>query len=74
MTWCSGTTGNVGYIAGYNSLFGSTTSDNVGSGGIVALPSGNYVVVSPSWNYSSVATTAGAVTWCSGTSGRSGTV
>ena len=74
VTWCNGSTGNIGYVGSYNSLVGSTTADYVGSGGIWVLANGNYVVVSPNWNNTSAVTMAGAVTWCSGASGRSGTV
>lgn len=58
----SGTTGTVG--AG-NSLVGTANNDQVGSGGVVALSNGNYVVVSPDWNGGK-----GAATWASGTTGR----
>ncbi len=59
-------------------LTGSSSGDQVGSGGplgpgIVVLTSGDFVVVSPSWN-NGAATGAGAVTWVSGTSGLSGVV
>ena len=66
-TWGDGTTGLVGYVSISNSLVGSA-GDRVGSGGIVALSNGNYVVVSPDWhNQSAVA--VGATTWASGQTG-----
>jgi hypothetical protein len=54
-------------------ISGSTTNDRVGSGGIVALSSGNFVVSSPMWNQSGQ-TAAGAVTFGSGWTGVSGVV
>ena len=70
VTWGSGTAGITGTISASNSLVGSTTSDGVGSGGIVALSNGNYVVSSTAWG----AADLGAVTWASGTTGLTGTV
>jgi len=69
VTWCSGTTGCTGAVSSGNSLVGSTTNDRVGNTGAIALPNGNYVVRSSNWNKN-----AGAVTWCSGTTGCAGTV
>lgn len=60
-----------------NVIIGSHTGDNVGSGGVVVLANGDYVVNSPSWRYNDGATTytnAGAVTLCSATAGCSGFV
>ncbi|MDZ4685484.1 MAG: hypothetical protein SH850_10510, partial [Planctomycetaceae bacterium] len=54
-----------------STLRGSATNDNVGSSGIVALPSGNFLILSPDW---SVFDDFGAVTWGSGTTGVSGVV
>ncbi|MFN2109874.1 MAG: hypothetical protein ACK2UI_09445, partial [Anaerolineae bacterium] len=45
---------------------GSTDNDQVGSGGVVVLNNGNFVVISPQWQ------DVGAVTWGSGTSGVTG--
>ncbi len=68
----SGTSGIIGIVSnssipnGGNSLSGSTTDDQVGSGDVTFLPSGNYVVSSPSWHYVSNGVTksnAGAVTY-----------
>ncbi len=73
VTWCSGTGGTTGAVSASNSLVGSTAGysapDNVGSGGVTALPNGNYVVASPAWN-----NYEGAVTWCSGTGSTTGAV
>jgi hypothetical protein len=67
VTWCSGS-GFTGAVTITNSLVGSQQNDYVGSGGITALESGNYVVASPKWA-NGTATKAGAVTWESGTNG-----
>ena len=56
-----------------SSLTGSTAMDQVGSGGITTLASGNFVVASPAWSNGS-ATAAGAVTWVNGNTGLNGTV
>ena len=58
MTWGSETTGVTGMISTANSLLGKHISDHVGSGGIVLLPNGDYLVQSPFLPIS-----AGAVTW-----------
>jgi hypothetical protein len=44
-------------------LAGSAAGDRVGSGGIVLLSDGNFVVRSPAWRASPVTAEAGAVTW-----------
>ena len=54
-------------------LTGVQASDCVGSGGVTALSSGNYVVVSKDWDNGTVSN-AGAVTWGSGVTGVSGFV
>ena len=74
VTWSSGsTTGIKGTVTAANSLTGSTTGDQVGSGGIEELTSGNYVVRSPRWD-SATASEVGAVTWASGTAAKTGAV
>ena len=55
VTWANGTTGITGIVSAANSLVGSNFGDYVGgnggsSGGVTALPNGNYVVDSPFWN------------------------
>jgi hypothetical protein len=72
-TWGNGTTGVVGTISAANSLVGTSTSDQVSSGGIIALTNGNYVLRSPLWSNGSVAG-AGAATWGNGTTGSVGVV
>ena len=60
VTWGDGTTGTAGDISINNSLFGSKTGDQVGAL-TVALPNGNYVVGSSSWD-NGASSNAGAVT------------
>jgi hypothetical protein len=71
-TFCSGTIGCSGTISTSNSVVGSLAQDSVGRGGAVALANGNYVVLSSGWNGSS--TSVGAVTFCNGITGCSGSV
>lgn len=63
VTWCSGTTGCVGSISSDNSLVGTQAGDEVGGDGVVPLPGGKYVVLSPKWA-NSMSNAAGAVTFC----------
>ena len=49
-TWGSGSAGVVGEVSASNSLVGSSASDNVGNGGVLALGNGNYVVSTPFWD------------------------
>jgi filamentous hemagglutinin family protein len=69
VTWVDASVGLAGQVGASNSLVGSLGSDNVGSGGITLLSSGNYLVSSPQWNHQ-----AGAVTWGSASSGVAGIV
>jgi Repeat of unknown function (DUF5650)/Secretion system C-terminal sorting domain len=73
VTWGNGITGITGLANSNNSLVGSTAGDGVGSRGIFALSNGNYIVRSPTWD-NTTTVDVGAVTWCNGTSGLSGTV
>ena len=73
-TFGDGTMGVVGAISADNSLVGTQTDDNVGNGGAVALPNGNYVVVSSALGEQFEVTQAGAVTLADGTLGLSGTI
>jgi hypothetical protein len=56
-----------------STLTGSQANDDIGDplggGGVILLSNGNYLVSSPNWNG-----TAGAVTWCNGSTGTSGVV
>lgn len=72
-TWCSGGSGCHGSISTANSLVGSSVDDYIGSGGIIELKSGNYLVISKNWD-NGAATDAGAISWCSGTGGCIGAV
>lgn len=56
-----------------STLRGGQPDDYVGSGGVVVLRNGNFVVLSPSWS-SATSSDAGAVTWVDGIHGLSGTV
>ena len=74
-TFCSGTSPCVGTVSPLNSLVGVKMDDQVGRS-IFPLPNGNYVAQSSNWddpNHPNQ-TQAGAVTFCSGTAGRVGTV
>lgn len=75
-----GLANNIGAVYLYSSrgqlistLTGSTPNDAVGSGGIVVLNNGNFVIVSQGWDAAGVVN-AGAVTFASGTTGVSGVV
>lgn len=72
-TWGSGTVGVTGSISAANSLVGSSANDQVGSHGLVSLPTGNYVVLSASWSNGALAS-AGAVTFGLGVTGVTGTI
>jgi hypothetical protein len=75
-----GTTADVGATYLYEGstgtlisvLTGTTAGDRVGSGSFIVLPNGNYLVLSPGWHNGEIST--GAITWCSGETGCSGTV
>ena len=74
ITWVNGTTGLSGAVSSSNSLVGTTQYDEVGaSNGVIALPNGNYLVLSPSWSNASAAG-AGAITWANGATGIKGSV
>jgi len=84
-SYAAGALTNVGAVYLYNgmtgalisTLSGSRQDDQVGSGGITVLSNGNFVVASPKWIYTFLSrplAQAGAVTWCSGTTGCNGTV
>ncbi len=72
-TWGDGTTGTAGKVDETNSIFGGTGNDSIGSGGIIALTNGNYVVRSPLWDGGGFAN-VGAATWGDGTTGTTGVV
>ncbi len=72
VTWGDGAIGTVGEITINNSLTGSKIGDQVGSL-TVALPNGNYVVGSSSWDNGAL-TNAGAVTFGNGLGALAGAV
>lgn len=73
VTWGNGNTGTIGTIDATNSLVGFAVQDNVGSGGIVPLTNGNYVVLSPYWS-NGANEYIGAITWGNGSTGTTGQV
>jgi hypothetical protein len=73
VTYGSGTAGVSGVQSAANSLVGSQTGDQVGSGTITELTNGNFVVSSPNWDSGGVVD-VGAATWVSGTTGLVGQV
>jgi hypothetical protein len=66
--------GVFGFVTAANSLLGTTAGDHVSGGGVRALPSGNYLVMSPLWSNGGTTVAAGAVTFGNGITGVSGTV
>ncbi|WP_426192097.1 YDG domain-containing protein, partial [Massilia sp. DWR3-1-1] len=73
VTWGSANTGVKEDVSATNSLVGSTSGDQVGSGGILSLTNGNYVVASHSWSNAGIRY-VGASTWGNGSTGISGTI
>lgn len=73
VTWGNGLGGTVGEVSAANSLVGSTTNDEIGFSGALALNNGNYVVSSPYWN-NGVVEDVGAATWGNGLGGITGVV
>jgi hypothetical protein len=71
-TWGDGTVGISSTVSTDNSLVGGQRGDAVGSGGVVVLPGGAYVLLSPQWANGALAR-AGAATWVRGTAPLSGT-
>lgn len=71
-TWGNGTTGITGTVSVANSLVGSVAGDAVGEW-VDVLTNGNYLVLSSGWHNGAIVN-AGAVTWCNGNIGLTGTV
>jgi len=67
-TWGNGATGVTGAITEANSLVGDVVEDLVGVSGVLALPTGDYVVLSPGWARGPLGD-AGAATFASGSTG-----
>lgn len=61
--------GASGYVGVFPSVYGAVVAD----GNVFALPNGNYVIDTPSWN-NGAATLAGAVTLGNGSTGTSGVI
>ena len=73
VTFGNGTTGVTGTVDASNSLVGTNITDSVGSLGVFALSSGNYVVASPLWDNGALAD-VGATTFGNGATGVIGAV
>ena len=76
----SGSVENAGAVFLYapdgaliSALHGSSAEDYIGFDPVIVLPSGDFLVTSYFWN-NGAATSAGAVTWVSGTDGLDGVV
>ena len=69
---CGAAGGCSGEVSAQNSRVGAQTDDWVGSGGVIALPGGGFVIASPLWDWRDLPD-AGAVTFCP-PSGCTGTV
>ncbi|HWR41320.1 MAG TPA: filamentous hemagglutinin N-terminal domain-containing protein [Patescibacteria group bacterium] len=77
VTWASGAKGIAGTISENNSLVGSTRDDQIGSNGIYVFKNGNYLVLSPNYDYQIPGASVidcGAITWGDGNQGVLGTV
>ncbi|HMI79722.1 MAG TPA: hypothetical protein VK484_13075, partial [Ferruginibacter sp.] len=72
ITWVNGVTGLSGVVSSANSIIGSQTNDVPGARTDI-LANGNYVISTPYWSNGAL-TQAGAITWCSGTTGKSGVI
>lgn len=73
VTLMDGTLATSGSVDAVNSMIGTHLYDQVGSGGILPLTNGNYVIASPDWDTASAAD-AGAVTWVDANGSGTGTV
>lgn len=80
--YSDGATSNVGAVYLYDgttnelisTLTGSTAGDQIGSGGVVELANGHFIVVSPEWNLDETTTDVGAVTSVDSALGRNGSI
>ena len=66
VTWIDGTTGLAGVVSASNSLVGTTGNTQLGIDVSPLIGNSNYVVVNSNG--------PGSATWCSGSTGRTGTV
>jgi hypothetical protein len=69
VSWADGASPATGAINAMNSFVAAHASSHLGSGGVVPLTNGNYVISSPKWNGM-----RGAATWGNGISGSVGTI
>jgi Repeat of unknown function (DUF5650) len=72
-TWGDGSVGAAGTVVAGNSLTGTNANDAVGSDGMLAVGSGNYIVASASWSNGALSQ-VGAVTWLRGNAGTAASV
>jgi len=72
VTWLPAS-GISGVVDASNSFLGTTASDQLGSGGVIAVADGNYVISSPSWD-NGATRNVGAVTLAQGGAPWLGTV
>ena len=68
VTWGDANTGVSGVVNSLNSLLGTNTDDGI-FGSVTPLTNGNYVAAYPGWNGGT-----GAVIWCNGSTGKTGTI
>lgn len=78
VTFGDGNSGVQGIVSAANSLIGNSVNqlgngDSVGKGGLTVLPNSDYLVGSPDWTNGTILY-AGAITYCSGTTGTNGQV
>lgn len=68
VTWGNGSAPVSGAVSDSNSIYGTTTNDQVGLGGVTELANGHFVINSYQWSNGAIpgATQAGAVTWANG--------
>lgn len=74
VTFCNAATGVNGPVSAANSLVGTTTSDQAGASGVIALANGNYAVGSFGWGNGIIFDQVGAVTLGNGVTGISGPI
>jgi hypothetical protein len=72
VTWFDNTTGSVGPVGSGNSLVGSSTNDQVGGFGSYQFVGSKIAIRSPSWDNTSSAPNAGAITWAAPAVGITG--
>lgn len=68
VTWANGNGSTVGAVSAANSMVGDLDNDMVGSGGIVPLAGGNYLIRNAHWHDGS-----GSVAWRDGSAASTGT-